>query len=265
MIQFTINHQTIERTDSFQVVGDSYHYLLAKFCFASPEWTGIKTAIFRRGDDAYEMILDDDACYVPWEVLHGEGVFYVSVFCGDLVTANMARVNVYQSGYGSDLESAHEPTAGVYAQILDALDEVQQTLDTVIEDAEGAAKDAESSATEAETSAGLAHDSEVAAGNSASSAEESAQAAAQSANAASLSAGSAADSETAAARSAEAASASAGQASGSAQTASAAAQTATEQANRAVQIVTEADQRYSSFVIASVSGEGLVLTKAGDL
>jgi len=258
MIQFTINNQTIERTDSFQVVGDSYHYLLAKFCFASPEWTGIKTAIFRRGDDAYEMILENDACYVPWEVLQGEGVFYVSVFCGDLVTANMARVNVYQSGYGSDLESAHEPTAGVYAQILDALDEVQQTLDTVIEDAEGAARDAESSATEADTSAGLAHDSEVAAGNSASAAEGSATAAGQAADAAALSAGSAASSE-------EAAAASATAADGSATAASGSAQTATEQANRAVQIVTEADQRYSSFVIASVSGEGLVLTKAGDL
>lgn len=265
MIQFTINHQTIERTDSFQVVGDSYHYLLAKFCFASPEWTGIKTAIFRRGDDAHEMILENDACYVPWEVLQGEGVFYVSVFCGDLVTANMARVNVYQSGYGSDLESAHAPTAGVYAQILDALDNVQQTLDTVIEDAESAASDAETAASQAETSAGLAQESATAAGNSASAAEESATAAGQAADAAALSAGSAATSEEAASAAATAADGSATAAAGSAATASAAAQTATEQANRAVQIVDAADQRYSSFVIASVSGEGLVLTKAGDL
>lgn len=130
-LSFSVSNQLITRKDSFKPVAKSKNYLYAAFEFLTEEWTGYKTAIFRNPDGAYEVILDgNDECLVPWEILDSEyGEFYVSVFCGDLVTANKARVRLYASGYGDDLESSQDPTPSVYAQILEALDDAKHNVD----------------------------------------------------------------------------------------------------------------------------------------
>lgn len=130
-LQFSISNQIIERTDDFDVVAQSYNYLYAKFNFLTDEWTGRKTAIFRNNGNKFEILLNDnDECVVPHEALSGEDQYIlVSVFCGDLVTANTARVFVERSGYGDDLESAHDPTPSVYQQILDELEYAKHNVD----------------------------------------------------------------------------------------------------------------------------------------
>lgn len=125
-LQFSVKNQFISRKDDFKPVAKSRNYLYAEFDFLTDEWQGTATAIFRNPDSAYEVILDaTNTCLVPWEILDAEyGEFYVSVFCGDLVTANKARVRLYQSGYGDDLESSQDPTPSVYAQIISRIDDI---------------------------------------------------------------------------------------------------------------------------------------------
>lgn len=130
-LNFDIINQQIVRTDYFKPVAESQNYLFAHFDFLTNEWTGQITAIFRTDDHAYEVLLDNDHnCLVPWEVLQSKyKEFYVSVFCGDLVTANKSRVRVYETGYTDDLESSTEPTPSIYAQILEALDDAKHNVD----------------------------------------------------------------------------------------------------------------------------------------
>lgn len=129
MIQlfFEVTNQKIKRTDTFKPVASSINYLYAHFDFLTKEWDNLtKTAIFRYNDNSIEVILDaDDNCLVPWEVIENEGDIYVSVFAGNLITANKSRVHIYESGYGSDLESANDPTPGVYQQILSQLETIE--------------------------------------------------------------------------------------------------------------------------------------------
>ena len=122
MLKFNIQNQIITRTDNFSVVGDSRKYLKAHFSF-SEEWDGINTAIFKNGEDVFCVVLpDDNLCLVPWEVIKPP-YFTVSVFGGDLITANIVSVAVEKSGY-TEGETPEEPTPDVYTQILQKLDEL---------------------------------------------------------------------------------------------------------------------------------------------
>lgn len=142
IITFSVVNQKIRRTDELDVVADSQNYLTAKFNFETFQWEGLtKTALFRIGTTGtvYGMVLDDDdTCEVPHEVLaEGGHYIHVSVFAGDLITANVAKVFVQKSGYWSDAESSTEPTPSVYQQIIDKLDETKQYVDTKTQNIDG--------------------------------------------------------------------------------------------------------------------------------
>lgn len=123
-LQFNVKHQIITRTDSFETVARSQNYLRAKFNFLTDEWQGTKTALFEANGHIYEVILDqNDTCYVPFEALSvGDSFIIVSVFCGDRLTTNTAKIYVRQSGYSDDSESGSTPPASVYNQILENLE-----------------------------------------------------------------------------------------------------------------------------------------------
>lgn len=128
-LQFVVVNQIIFRNDHFKPVALSKNYLYAHFEFLTPEWTGLTaTAIFRNSEDAFEVILDaNNDALVPWELLEAdERQFFVSVFAGDLITANKPSVRVYETGYSDDLESETEPTPSVYAQIVERLTTVEE-------------------------------------------------------------------------------------------------------------------------------------------
>lgn len=131
-LHFNISNQQITRDDDFKPVKDSVNYLRAKFSFLTDEWNGLaKTATFKNGDgDSYAVILDNDTCVVPHEVLSGNSNYIaVSVFAGDLITVNAVRVFVGTSGYDPDAEYTEPPTPSVYAQILEELERVKHNMD----------------------------------------------------------------------------------------------------------------------------------------
>lgn len=119
---FNVEKQILSRTDSERVVRDSVNYLHASFTF-SEDWTGQKTAVFKSRGGAFNVLLDEnDSCIVPWEVLKDD-YFDVSVFCGDLITANVVRVLTISSGYEIGEES-RTPTPDIYNQIIDMINDI---------------------------------------------------------------------------------------------------------------------------------------------
>ena len=133
MLEFNIRNQTIEQIDRFKVVANSRNYLFAKFNFLTDDWTGIRTAVFEReGKEIPPAILDEnDMCLVPWEWLQADSFVLgqVSVFSGDLVTANKSTVEIFQSGYKAG--AIVPPTPDVYTQLVKLIGEVMGSLNSL--------------------------------------------------------------------------------------------------------------------------------------
>jgi hypothetical protein len=99
-ITFNVLNQYLTRTDSSLVVADSKNYLNAVFTFSS-DWAGLTKKVrfvHRLYDIPYVMTLTDNACLVPYQVLKN-GEFTVSVFAGDINTANIVCVPVSPCGW----------------------------------------------------------------------------------------------------------------------------------------------------------------------
>ena len=123
-ITFNVYKQKIKRTDTQHIVADSRNYLHAAITFSDDDWTGIKTAVFKNGDVVKHAVLDDNnECLVPWEVIK-PGILHVSVFCGDLITADTATVYINESGY-EDGGIPEDPSPTVYEQIIAMLNEIE--------------------------------------------------------------------------------------------------------------------------------------------
>ena len=123
-ITFNVYKQKIKRTDTQQIVSDSRNYLHAAITFSDDDWTGIKTAVFKNGDVVKHAVLDDNnECLVPWEVIK-PGILHVSVFCGDLITADTATVYINESGY-EDGGAPEAPSPTVYEQIIAMLNDIE--------------------------------------------------------------------------------------------------------------------------------------------
>lgn len=124
---FELNGQYIKRLDNITPVAKCRGLYRAHFDFTTEEWTGTKTALFVQGATAKSMILDDNGeCEIPWEFFdtEKETTGYVSIFCGDLVTANRAAVNILKTGY-QDSDASIPPTPDVYQQIIEKLDSIK--------------------------------------------------------------------------------------------------------------------------------------------
>lgn len=153
MLKFKVSNQTLTRTDSFVPVADSKNYLTAEFEF-SDEWTGGIVAVFTRDGKPQQALLTDGKCTVPWEVIKAPG-FYVSAFCGDLITADDVYIKVKAAGI-TDNDGAVVPTPSVWddyikqlaeenSELLDeklggAVDEAKTYADSAADTAEGNAK-----------------------------------------------------------------------------------------------------------------------------
>lgn len=190
-LTFQVDNQRIRRTDNYYVVADSRNYLYARFSF-TPDWDGvIKTAIFRNQCSGVvkNVILENDMCLVPWEVLEqGDASIEVSVFGGDRITANTARFFNHMSGYSEDGSAPDDPTPDVYTQIINRMADVETAVEAAQEAAENAATRAETARDDAETEAGRAITAADVATESADEAESSATAAGNSATQAASSA-----------------------------------------------------------------------------
>lgn len=128
ILKFVVNNQIIERTDTFVPVRSSKNYLYAEFDFQTDDWNSkSKTVLFRSGDnDSVPVLLGEtNTCLVPAEVLAGTS-FSVSIVAGNLITANIVTIKLYESGYRTG--DIPEPSETLYEQLMTALDEAKQTV-----------------------------------------------------------------------------------------------------------------------------------------
>lgn len=125
MLNFNVQNQTISRSDNFDVVADSRNYLTAKFTL-SEEWKGDIFAIFGFDKKFYHQKLTNGICNVPWEVIKPP-FFTVSLFCGDLITANVVTIAVEKSGM-KDGEVPETPTPSVFAEYMNELLQKNQEI-----------------------------------------------------------------------------------------------------------------------------------------
>ena len=96
------------------IVAGSQNYLNAVFSFSS-EWAGLmKTVIFRNGTIIKAVMLNNDRCEVPPEVIK-DGWLCITVFGGDLITTDIAKAYISTTGYSEPIE---DPTPDVYTQIM---------------------------------------------------------------------------------------------------------------------------------------------------
>lgn len=124
-LDFRIIHQSIWLEKKMRIVSGSKNFVEARFIFSN-EWNDLtKTAIFKRGESVFHVILEDNRCMVPYEVMKDSGEFSVSIFAGDLITADSVPVIVIQSGYEDGGEPL-PPTPTVYEQIIKMLEEIEE-------------------------------------------------------------------------------------------------------------------------------------------
>lgn len=133
ILLFNIDNQRIITANSRYVVADSRMYLKARFVF-SGDWDGCaKTAIFAGKDGTYEVLLTNDECTVPHEVLNGRfGVSVFGISGNTRITTDTAYIAVHQSGFAEG-ETPTDPTPTVYEQLLKAIDESGQDAKAAIE------------------------------------------------------------------------------------------------------------------------------------
>ncbi len=127
-------------------VSDSIKHETVKFLF-SENWDNYqKTAVFTTdGIDPICVVLDNEnalcisenECYIPFEVLKGDG-FNLSVFGikGEhRATSTTVRIEVFESGYAEG-EAPAQPTPDQYTQLIDAFISARQMAQSVREDAD---------------------------------------------------------------------------------------------------------------------------------
>ena len=105
-IEFSVNGGNILSATSL-LTADSVEYVKADFTFDQSWAELIKTAVFRVGELVYHTPLEENSCFIPFEVLK-EGIMYVSVFgvSGNTrATTNEFAISVIGSGY-TQLEPA---------------------------------------------------------------------------------------------------------------------------------------------------------------
>lgn len=166
-VNFNINAGKIG-ADTSVITADSAEFVTASFSFDA-SWNGLcKTAVFRFGEKVYHVVLENDACKFPQEVLLN-GMCYVSVFgvlSSTRATTTEVGIEVEKSGFVKVEPAAQTPDP--YNYFLQAATAQEQA-------AEAAAAEALESQNKAQLAATAATEQNSAA-------YQNAQSAAQSAN-----------------------------------------------------------------------------------
>ena len=179
-LQFHVCGQILRWGNPRRLVADSRNYLQAQFCFPG-DWPAGRTAVFTgRSGTVYQVLLDEDRCAVPPEVISAP-YFTLSVFAGDRMTANVLEVPIEPSGLKEGI--APPPvTPDIYSQLVAKVeqeaDKAAASAQTAADQAQAAGASAGTALDNAQTAAQLREETAAdmaAAGTSAQSARESAQ------------------------------------------------------------------------------------------
>lgn len=128
-LQADWNRLTI--TESELLTSGSAAVYRAAFAF-DPRWEGFaRTAVFRTGEELYEVLLDDSGvCDIPWEALRADGWLYVGVYGTRggrrLATIYADPVRVHRGAEAG--EETRDPSPDVIGQIREEMDELREQV-----------------------------------------------------------------------------------------------------------------------------------------
>ena len=230
-----------------------------RIAYTDPIWDGLQKTVVFYGSATKDVITDDTVVAIPAEVLKKPnvplvlGVYGVDADGCIVIPTLLAELGTVRVGANPSGDTTTNPTLPVWSQ-------VQQLMTDLAEQSAGSAKDAQAAAEQSAASRDAAAESEEHSAASERAAQKSAAAADQSTKAA-------AASESGAALSAKAAAASESGAALSANTASAEAQAAKGSADKAAQSQAAAQSALQGmvYVTFTVSANGHVLIRNGDL
>ena len=102
-LEFTINNQTLKRTDNTKPVNWSDNYLTLVFQFETDDWTGLnKYCLLRVSGELYRVELDNDQVTLPVGVLTSDRLI-ITLYGSDnedyRITTNMVSIILGKSGY----------------------------------------------------------------------------------------------------------------------------------------------------------------------
>ena len=102
-LEFTINNQTLKRTDTNKPVNWSDNYLTLVFQFETDDWTGLnKYCLLRVSGELYRVELDNDQVTLPVGVLTSDRLI-ITLYGSDdedyRITTNMVSIILGKSGY----------------------------------------------------------------------------------------------------------------------------------------------------------------------
>lgn len=123
-IVLSCNDQELEILEASNIASGGVNEVSVVFNFCN-RWNGfLKTAVFYQDKkDVYHQILENDSCYMPWEVVQKSGTVYIGVFGsknGVTRTSTFVKVKV-KDGALSEWAIVREPSPDVYAQLLSRL------------------------------------------------------------------------------------------------------------------------------------------------
>lgn len=128
-LEFKVTGQHIAWVNNTaHVVADSRNYLRAAFEL-SEEWTYPVTVLFKGGCKTVPVLLAQagEEITVPPEVLKAPFML-VSCYCGDLITADSARVKINPSGYTESPDPSDPEAPSYYSQMIAYIDQINALI-----------------------------------------------------------------------------------------------------------------------------------------
>lgn len=169
-VNFNINAGKIG-ADTSVITADSAEFVTASFSFDA-SWSGLyKTAVFRFGEKVYHVVLENDACKFPQEVLLN-GMCYISVFgvlSSTRATTTEVGIEVEKSGFVKVEPAAQTPDP--YNYFLQAATAQKQAAEAAAAEALESQNKAQLAATAATEQNNAAYQNAQSAAQSANSAE----------------------------------------------------------------------------------------------
>ena len=120
-LEFTVNNQTLKRTDSNKPVNWSDNYLTLVFQFETDDWTGLnKYCLLRVSGELYRVELENDSVTLPVGVLTSDRLV-ITLYGSDdkdyRITTNMVSIILGKSGYNIEDISDIPDIEDIYALI----------------------------------------------------------------------------------------------------------------------------------------------------
>lgn len=125
-LEFTINNQTLKRTDSEKPVDWSNEYLQCSFDFKTDDWEPMgKFAIFKTGKLNFRVAINDDECIVPFDALqYNQFALTLYGIDGDTrITTNLVYIKLGKSGFVTEYDESSYFNPDMTEELLDLVEQ----------------------------------------------------------------------------------------------------------------------------------------------